>query len=156
MVDSCNSGSDTVFDEEEEDKRIAEAYMNTVAFQGPSFKHFIPRDKIDPAFFMLEDETRDEYRKLFLSSSGSILVTAASPGELAVRHPICGGDFTRKFLEALRDATHYKSANWEAILAATKLKISLEREKNFASDGFASQTVQYELGLNSSSISLSK
>lgn len=61
-------------------------------------------------------------RKLFLSSKGSLISTAASPGEVSWANNANGGFYTVSFLQSLRDEISYlhkDEADWDGLIQNT-------------------------------------
>lgn len=65
----------------------------------------------------------EKLKKLFIQSSGSLIVTAASPGEVSWSNDVNGGFFTSSFLSAFHEEISYLSsdvADWDGLITKTK------------------------------------
>jgi hypothetical protein len=66
---------------------------------------------------------KEKLEKLFLNSTGSLIVTAASPGEVSWSNDVNGGFFTSSFLSAFHEEISYLSsdiADWDGLIKKTK------------------------------------
>jgi hypothetical protein len=114
--------------------------------KGPFKKEFIE----DVAEFVgdtTEKEECDKYKKLFLGSSGSIVISTSSPGELSRRdYLLTGGVFSSSFLRSFREKmdllVSIDDVSWPNILesATQKTHDELSRENIM-------QTPQIEINL---------
>jgi hypothetical protein len=97
----------------------------------------------DMFFSGLNKASKSNYRKLFLETSGSIIISSAVPGEYSWAYTKLGAVYSLKFLESLEEAVrNSKSADWQTILDNTSLKVT----KALIPAG-ESQTAQYELSI---------
>lgn len=65
---------------------------------------------------------QEKLEKLFIKSSGSLIVTAASPGEVSWSNDVNGGFFTASFLSAFHEEISYLSndvADWDGLVNKT-------------------------------------
>ncbi|MDQ1089710.1 caspase family protein [Siphonobacter sp. SORGH_AS_1065] len=85
---------------------------------------------------LTNDSLNAAYRKLFLETSGDVLITSSKPPQNSFAHPDSGSYYTRVFDEALELASRYnRDITWETLLkdtqhrleqhSATKDKVSL-------------------------------
>lgn len=66
---------------------------------------------------------QEKLEKLFIKSSGSLIATAASPGEVSWSNDVNGGFFTASFLSAFHEEISYLSsdvADWDGLIKKTK------------------------------------
>jgi hypothetical protein len=66
---------------------------------------------------------QEKLEKLFIKSTGSLIVTAASPGEVSWSNDVNGGFFTASFLSAFHEEISYLSndvADWDGLIKKTK------------------------------------
>lgn len=65
---------------------------------------------------------QEKLEKLFLKSSGSLIATAASPGEVSWSNDVNGGFFTSSFLSAFHEEISFLSndvADWDGLIKKT-------------------------------------
>lgn len=65
---------------------------------------------------------QEKLEKLFLKSSGSLIATAASPGEVSWSNDVNGGFFTASFLSAFHEEISFLSndvADWDGLIKKT-------------------------------------
>ena len=113
-----------------------------------SCNNVLPEDSIDLQYpkhkaMMMAAALNVEghYRKLFLETEGTIIISSAIPDQFSWYFPQKGGIFTLKFLESLNESVHLEN-DWESMLQMTTLKLSEE----VAVYGEI-QTPQYEINL---------
>jgi hypothetical protein len=66
---------------------------------------------------------QEKLEKLFIKSSGSLIATAASPGEVSWSNDVNGGFFTASFLSAFHEEISYLSsdvADWDGLIKKTQ------------------------------------
>lgn len=132
MAESCNNYCDlppdfpeTDLDDEPLTKELALKY---ILKRGP-FTHEVIDNVAEHIADTTEKEEIEKYRKLFLETSGSIVISTSSPGQFSRRdHLLTGGVFTANFLRTLRqnigmlDNWLNKDVSWLTILEQAKQK----------------------------------
>lgn len=82
------------------------------------------------------------YRKLFLETKGSIVISSSIPGDYAWGTAIGGGIYTQEFIKIFNEQVKKSEpADWEVILSQSSLRVHMKK---------LGQTPQYEIKVSSS------
>lgn len=72
-----------------------------------------------------DDSLNVAYRKLFLESTGDVLIASSQPPQQSCAHPDSGSFYTRAFDEALDLASKYnRTISWETLLKDTQMRLA--------------------------------
>jgi hypothetical protein len=90
-------------------------------------------------------KVKANYKKLFLESAGTIIISGSIPGQYSWAYTYLGGIYTLNFVEALKESVYGKKpADWQTLLDKAAFKVSeavIELNET--------QTPQYDLQLTS-------
>lgn len=142
IADSCNAYRNEIdFDDEEEDNE--EHVVVSVDYPDPPYERIgLSEQEIDFLKNSADEDDLELYRHLFLEYKGSVVISASSPGETAIKWPVTGGVYTTNLLRSLCYASmNCNTQDWKEILE----QASLETEKEIMLKEKTLYTPQYEM-----------
>lgn len=142
LADSCNIVAKPK-KENIQDNNALQEFLDQVEQKGPTTNYFLKKITDTSLMAFTEDEVIENYRKLFTETTGSIIISSASPGQPAQRNfLVTGGVYTLNFLEAFRKLVDEEETSWEEILELSSYNLQQKLEVFHLE-----QTPQFELDL---------